>query len=152
MGGVQQGVASMRATLMVHDKWVPIEKMDAKAATAYGGSGASAYFEKRSQDPERAKRLATVRSNLGAALEATYGKRTGLVALRLKAGLSQAELATRLETQQPSIARWERNPQAMSAQNMIALAKALGVSSSEVIAAIENQQEIKSTVPEHATA
>lgn len=86
---------------------------------------------------------------LGQALETTYGKRTGLLALRMQAGLSQTELAQRMGTHQPSIARWERAPMSMSAQNMNAMAIALGVPAVDVFTAIQEQSEIVIKAAEH---
>lgn len=135
--------------MMVHDKWVPLDSLDDDPAILNGGSEAGEFFARRRQDPLRAARLSSARKKLGQALEATHGKRMGLVALRMKSGLSQTELAQRMKTQQPSVARWERSPQTMSVQNIGAMASALGVNALEVFSAIQEQQEIMSKVAEH---
>lgn len=142
----------MRATMMVHDKWVPLDSLADDPAILNGGTEAGEFFARRSRDPVRSARLASARKKLGQALEATYGQRTGLVALRMKAGLSQTELAQRMQTQQPSVARWERSPKTMSFQNMEAMAVALGVSAVEVFTAIQKQREIENKVVEHEAA
>lgn len=142
----------MRATMMVHDKWVPLDPLADDPAILNGGTEAGEFFARRSRDPARAARLASARKKLGQALEATHGQRTGLVALRMKAGLSQTELAQRMQTQQPSVARWERSPKTISFQNMEAMAAALGVSAVEVFTAIQEQREIENKVAEHEAA
>ena len=152
LGSIQQGVATMRATMMVHNKWVPLDTLAGDPAILNGGTEAGEFFARRSLDPARAKRLATARKKLGQALQATHGPRTGLVALRMKAGLSQTQLAQRMQTQQPSVARWERSPKTMSFQNMQALASALGVPAGEVFSAIEEQHDTECDVAEHETA
>lgn len=142
----------MRATMMLHNKWVPLDALSDDPAIVNGGAEASDFFARRSKDPVRAARLATARKKLGQALEATHGKRTGLVALRMKVGLSQTELAQRMGTQQPSVARWERSPKTMSFQNIEAIAVALGVGAMEVFSAIQEQREFENKVVDHETA
>ncbi|APW48670.1 helix-turn-helix domain-containing protein [Rhodoferax antarcticus] len=137
---------------MLNNKWVSIDPLADDPAIKNGGAEASEFFARRIRNPARAQRLAAARSKLGQALEATYGKRTGLVALRLKLGLSQTELAKRMDTQQPSIARWERAPSTMSHQNMTAMAQALGVDAVQVFLAIQEQREIELKVEEHEAA
>lgn len=152
IGSVQLGQVTMRATMLVHNKWVPLDTLDEDPAILNGGTEASEFFARRSRDPARAKRLEEARNKLGVALDATYGRRAGLVGLRLKQGLSQAELARRLGTQQPSIARWERSPQSMSVENVSAMAGALGVDAIEVFTAIQQQREIEYSAVEHESA
>lgn len=91
--------------MLVDNKWVSLDAMADEPAIRNGGSEAGEFFARRSRDPARAARLTNARRKLGQALEVTYGQRTGLVALRLKPGLSQTELANRMQTQQPSVAR-----------------------------------------------
>lgn len=152
MGSVQHGRATMRATMLVRDKWVPLDPLADDPAILNGGTEAGEFFSRRSRDPVHAARLVTSRKKLGQALEATHGKRAGLVALRMKAGLSQTELARRMQTQQPSVARWERSPKTMSVQIIESMAVALGVGATEVFSAIQEQREIESKVAEHEAA
>lgn len=152
MGSVQCGRATMHATMLLNDKWVPFDPLADDPAILNGGTEAGEFFARRSRDPVRAARLATSRKKLGQALEATHGQRTGLVALRMKAGLSQTELAQRMQTQQPSVARWERSPKTMSVQIIESMAAALGVVAVEVFSAIQEQREIENKVAEHETA
>lgn len=142
----------MRASLQVHSKWVDIDQLAEDPAILNGGTEAGEFFARRRRDPERAARLLKARKKLGQALDATYGSRVGLVALRMKAGLSQTELAQLIQTQQPSVARWERSPEKMGYETMEAWAKALGIDTMEVCAAIKAQLEAKSTVEAHETA
>jgi DNA-binding XRE family transcriptional regulator len=60
-----------------------------------------------------------------------------LSALRLAAGLSQAELAEKMEMVQPNIARLEKRPGDPSLSTLQKLAIVLGVDIREVIAAVE---------------
>ncbi len=53
--------------------------------------------------------------------------------MRLCAGLSQEKLAELMGTQQPNIARMEKDPSGMQAITVIKLAKALGVDPLEVL-------------------
>ncbi len=142
----------MRATMLVHHKWVPLDPLADDPAVVSGGTEASEFFARRSRDPVRAVRLATARKKLGQALEATHGQRTGLVALRMKAGLSQTELAQRMGTQQPSVARWERSPEKMGFETIEAWAHALGVDTMVVCAAIKAQREVRNTEEAHEAA
>ncbi|MDB5937938.1 MAG: hypothetical protein JWP77_302 [Polaromonas sp.] len=143
MGSVQHGHATMIATMLVHDKWVPLDPLADDPAILNGGTEAGEFFVRRSRDPARAARLSTARKKLGQGLDATYGGRTALVALRMKAGLSQTELAQRIGTQQPSVARWERSPEKMGYETIEAWANSLGVDTMDVCAAIKAQRQIE---------
>lgn len=60
-----------------------------------------------------------------------------LSSLRLSAGLSQAELADKMDMKQPNIARLEKKPGDPSLSTLQKLASVLGVDIREVIAAVE---------------
>jgi ribosome-binding protein aMBF1 (putative translation factor) len=60
------------------------------------------------------------------ALEPEYALAGALIAARLKAKLSQKELARRMNTTQPMIARMERGRQPPSTATLLKLAKATG--------------------------
>jgi DNA-binding transcriptional regulator YiaG len=111
----------MRTTLMVDDKKLDIGQLDQAPALLVGDTDAAEFFARRNRKPAHAARMSAATMKLGQALESTYGKHTGLLALRMKAGLSQTELAQRMGTHQPSIARWERAPMSKSGQNMKSL-------------------------------
>lgn len=152
LGSSQTGRAIVRATLFVHDKWVDINQLSSDPAILNGGTEAGGYFARRQRDPGRAARMAKARQKLGQVLDATYGERIGLAGLRFKAGLSQVELAKRMNTQQPSVARWERFPETMRYESIESLANALGVDPVEVFAAIKAQRQPKTTVETHELA
>lgn len=152
VGCAKAGHVTMRATMYMHDKWMDIDQLAEDPAILSGGTEAGEFFARRSRDPLRAVRLAKARQKLGHALDASHGLRAGLVALRMKAGLSQTELAQRMRTQQPSVARWERSPETMSFSTMEELAQALGIKTLEVCVAIDEQRQVKNDVPKHETA
>lgn len=149
LGVTQIGAVTMRATLMVDDKKLDIGRLDQAPALLVGDTEAGQFFARRHRNPAHAARMSAATMKLGQALEATHGKHTGLLALRMQAGLSQAELAQRMGTHQPSIARWERTPMTMSGQNMKAMAIALGVPAVDVFTAIQEQCEIVIKAVEH---
>lgn len=64
-----------------------------------------------------------------------------LSALRLAAGLSQSELAEKMDMKQPNIARLEKKPGDPSLSTLRKLASVLGVDIGEVIAAVEATNE-----------
>lgn len=127
--------------MSVDGKQVDLDPLSDDPAILNGGSEAGEFIRRRMRDPARAARISAARERLGTALEKTYQGKAGLAALRLKAGLSQTEVATRMGTQQPSIARWERNPKSMGYENMHAYAKALGFRATDVCAVIEDSQK-----------
>ena len=89
-------------------------------------------------DSEMAEHLTEARRNLAAELYADEPET--LSALRLAAGLSQAQLAERADTHQPYIVRLERG-QADPSTDMIArLAHALGVNDEQAFRAVRNQR------------
>lgn len=64
-----------------------------------------------------------------------------LSALRLAAGLSQSELAEKMDMKQPNIARFEKKPGDPSLSTLQKLATVLGVDIGEIIAAVEATNE-----------
>ena len=56
-----------------------------------------------------------------------------LVELRRKAGLSQEELASRLEVSRQAVSKWESGASDPSTMNLMALAKLFGVSAEELL-------------------
>ena len=57
-----------------------------------------------------------------------------LVGLRRKAGLSQEELASRLEVSRQAVSKWENGTSDPSTSNLIALAKLFDLSAEELLA------------------
>lgn len=97
-------------------------------------------------NPKRVAALAKARQRLGNWMGNEPSLQDmSLAALRLKAGLSQAELAERLNTSQPNVARMERMPNDPKISTVRAWAEALHVSVTEVLQAIENTYQMAHT-------
>ena len=90
-----------------------------------------AHAEAQPGGPER---MARARQRL---LQRLGGETRTLPALRLQAGLSQTQLAMVLGTTQAQIARYESKKQLPSAQHLVNLAAALGVSADRILQALE---------------
>jgi DNA-binding XRE family transcriptional regulator len=81
-----------------------------------------------------ASRLPEARRRVGRAL---YGGEASLAALRLRAGLSQAQLAEKIGSSQPHIARIERGQNDPSTDLVVRIARALGVSTADVFDGVQ---------------
>lgn len=145
-GSTETGIATFRAMLVKDGalESLPIDHTDPAIQT--GGLEVGEYLRRVERNPARAAAMARARQRLAQSINAstdTQGAATvncaSLAALRLQAGLSQAQLATRMGTHQPAIARWERNPSAMQHANMKAFAVALGCTVGAVADAIDKQ-------------
>lgn len=88
-------------------------------------------------DPRRTAFLAQARERLANTLYADEPET--LSALRLAAGLSQAQLAVKVSTSQPHIARIEKGQTDPSTDVIARIAQALGVDEARVYGAIRNQ-------------
>lgn len=99
-------------------------------------SPAARRREKLMRDP--AKRAAIIRARKKIAGELDDKSPFSLSKLRLSAGLSQAELADRLGTQQPAIARLEKGEVDPQLSTITKLAEALGTDVVTVISAINH--------------
>ncbi|MET4160497.1 DNA-binding XRE family transcriptional regulator [Marinobacterium sp. MBR-111] len=89
------------------------------------------------EDPSLHAEMQEARSWVG---EQYFGDKQSLKALRLKAGLSQIELAKKLETSQPQVAKLEKgevDPRLSTVQRLSAV---LGVSIGEVAAAMDGSK------------
>lgn len=106
------------------------------------------YIAQQEMNPVMAQAMERMRRKVGAAI--SNRPRSGVAALRFKAGLSQQQLADRMATQQPNIARWERQPEQMTVVTIRKLAGALEIDTQELFLAIENVNN--KTVKEHETA
>ncbi|WP_178113204.1 MULTISPECIES: helix-turn-helix transcriptional regulator [unclassified Pseudomonas] len=100
----------------------------------------SAFMERLERDPAHAKGLSEARSSVADALYPDDG--ITLKILRLKAGLTQTQLAAALETSQPHIARMEAGRQEPVMSTCRKLSKTLGVSLDIISSALERQAEI----------
>ena len=115
-----------------------------KAALPLRGIYVSERMARLERDPKKAAALARARGRLGQAAE--KGARPTISSLRLNAGLSQAQLAERLGTQQGNISRWEREPTELQVTTILRLAAALGVSDTvifEIVKAAVKEQAIE---------
>lgn len=92
-----------------------------------GGMELGQYLAQQERNPAMAAAMATMRQRI-AARHATCD----LATLRQRKGMSQAQLAAALETSQPDIARWEKDPAQMSARNIQRMAEALQVSEQDI--------------------
>lgn len=99
-------------------------------------------MERIEASPRRARAMQQARIKLSSAMASRNKGRNNLAALRLAAGLSQTQLATRMETQQSNISRWESDPSTMLVESVQKMARALGVDPSQVFAATILQPEV----------
>lgn len=83
-----------------------------------------------SEDPAFAKSMLKARQKLSGELRAS-----GLKAIRLNAGLSQAQLAQLIGTSQPHIARLEKSPESMYLDTAVKLSHALHIDLNEIASA-----------------
>jgi len=131
------GHLTIRATVYKNDCWQDLAGVVQKdPALSRGGVLAHDYMKAQEANPAMAAALQRIRARVGASAAGLPG--AGLAALRLKAGLSQAQLAQRLQTQQPSVARWERNPEQMTLPTIRQMAAALGVKEQAIFDVLAN--------------
>jgi len=98
---------------------------------------ASEYLARVEADPRKSAALARARGRAGQRV--SENEAISLTKLRLSAKLSQAQLALKLGTQQPNIARWERDPKNMTVETVFRFAEALGVEPTAVLEATRVQ-------------
>lgn len=112
-------------------RWTVVSSIRNQATLVYDatlGTNIKARIARLEKNPARAEALRLARQRLGRSLKAADdSEQQSLAALRLQAGLSQEKLAELMDTQQPNIARLERNPSNLQANTVMKLAKALGV-------------------------
>jgi ribosome-binding protein aMBF1 (putative translation factor) len=100
-------------------------------------SSFDSFLEEMEADPDMAGRMAEARKNMAATV---YGSEPiTLSALRLAAGLSQAQLAKKAQTSQPHIAKIERGQNDPSTDVIARIAQALGIDEVLAFQAIRNQ-------------
>jgi len=92
-------------------------------------------------DPQMSARLAAARRNLAAAV--LQDEEKTLRALRLNAGLSQDQLAARMNTAQSHIARIEQGKTDPGTDTIASLAEALGAKPEDVFAAVRAQRIVR---------
>lgn len=88
-------------------------------------------------NPLRAAAIAKGRQRLAKVADQRNPGFRPLSTLRLTAGLSQAELADKMDMKQPNIARFEKKPGDPSLSTLQRLAAVLGIDIGDVIAAVE---------------
>lgn len=97
-------------------------------------------------DPEMAAAISQSRSDLSDHLYA--GKPVTLSSVRLSAGMSQSQLAEKISTSQPHIARIESGKTDPSTDVIARLATALDKDESLIFTAIRNQRKLKEDIHE----
>jgi ribosome-binding protein aMBF1 (putative translation factor) len=114
------------------------------ASTSSGAADGFITSEDRSRklarDGRRSSAIERARQRMGAWLASEQADGAGLVALRLKAGLSQTELAKRLDMLQPNLSRLERGLVDPKLSTLQQLADVLGVDLGTVAAALMSQR------------
>lgn len=111
-----------------------------RTAAASRSKSLDSVVRRWERDPERSAELAQARKHLGRSLYADKGGT--LTSLRLASGLSQAQLAARMQTSQSYIARIERGQNDPTTDVVERIAVALGVESSVAFAAVRRQREL----------
>ena len=101
-----------------------------KASLPSRGIAISERAAKLERNPQRAAALAKARARLAGIAEERSAET--LTTLRLKAGLSQAQLAQKVGTKQSNVSRWEREPKELQVTTILKLAAALGVSDAKI--------------------
>lgn len=145
MQSVAVGEVTFRMTLIRSDVSVVVEDSTLDPAIARGGMEASAYLAKLELDPEMAAAMRSMRKQL--AMVRTQNEACSLSILRMRAGLSQAQLATAMETSQPNIARWEKDPEQMTAKSIRRMANVLQVKEQAIHDAMQPENSLAA---EHA--
>lgn len=105
------------------------------------GISATERSARISSNPLRAAAIMKGRQRLAKVVEQLNPGLRPLCALRLSAGLSQAELAEKMDMKQPNVARLEKKPGDPSLSTLQKLATVFGVDVREVIAAVEAANE-----------
>lgn len=146
MGSVATGQVTFRTTLVRNHQLVVVEDSQTDPVIAKGGMAADQYLAKQERNPKMAAALRAMRMRL-AAERSKHGAPT-LPVLRQRAGLSQTQLAAAMETSQPNIARWEKDPEQMTAKTIKRMAAILQVREQAIHDAMTPQPQ---AVVEHGT-
>lgn len=144
LGCVEMGTATFRVMVSkFNGSWALVDGLDADPSIRSGGYELGDYLRRQGRNPLRAAGLAKARQRLAQSVsaQAEASKPSSLSALRLQAGLSQSQLAQKMGTQQPAVARFEKDPSVMQYATMSAIARALGCKVGDVADIITNQIE-----------
>jgi ribosome-binding protein aMBF1 (putative translation factor) len=113
-----------------------------KASLPVGGTRVSDRMARLESNPKRAAALARARAKLGAV--SARDLHPTLASLRLRAGMSQSQLAQKMGTKQGNVSRWEADPTTMQVLTIMRLAEALGVDDAAIF------EIVKASVKESA--
>ena len=144
LGCVEMGTATFRVMVnKPNGTWAALSDLTADPAILAGGHELGDYLRRIERNPKRAAGLAKARMRLAQSMatQAMTEQPASLAALRLQAGLSQTQLAEKMGTKQPAIARFEKDPSAMQYPTMSAIAKVFGCQVGDVANIIAAQTE-----------
>lgn len=147
LGNAATGAVTFRTTLLRHDKMVVLEDSQTDPVLARGGMGLKQFLAQQERNPAMAAALASMRQRVAA-----RHAMCSLATLRQRKGLSQSQLAAALETSQPNIARWEKDPEQMTAKSIQRMAAALQVSEQDIHNAMKSPSsaQVLATQADHA--
>lgn len=145
MGCIATGEVTFRTTVVRNDRLLVVEDSQSDPVIDCGGVEVGQFLAEQERDPEMAAAMAAMRKRIAA--ERSKHAPLTLAVLRQRAGLSQAQLAAATETSQPNIARWEKDPEQMTAKSIRRMAAALHVKEQDIHDAMGHQPQM---VPEHA--
>lgn len=149
MGSVATGYVTFRTTLIRNHQILVVEDSQADQANRVitkDGIEVSQYLAQQERNPKMAAALKAMRMRL--ATERNKYAAPTLSVLRQQAGLSQAQLAVAMQTSQPNIARWEKDPEQMTAKSIKRMAAILKVKEQAIIDAMIHPSQ---TAVEHAS-
>ena len=139
-------MVQMRATIYHHDKWVDLDSLSADPALSQNGILAEDFLLKQESNPVMSEALAKMRMKLGTAMANRVTPVCGIAALRMQKGFSQHRLAELMETQQPNIARWEKNPEQMTYSTLKKYAACLGIKEQVLFDTVEKNNSSMDTL------
>jgi ribosome-binding protein aMBF1 (putative translation factor) len=133
LGGSHNAIYGLKITPV----FITMDRHVIAEGIAKRGISASDSSPRIKNNPLRAAAIVKGRQRLAKVAEHLNPGFRPLSALRLASGLSQAELAEKMNMKQPNIARLEKSPGDPSLSTLRKLAGVLGVEVGQVIAAVE---------------
>ena len=142
--GYTTGVGGLPFVMWINNQVQIVQQIldPAPRSASVGFVTAAERGRKLAKDSRRSAALQRARQRVGNWMASEQLEGSGLVALRLKAGLSQTELARRLDMQQPNLSRLEKGLVDPKLSTLQQLAEALGVDLGSVAAAVALQRQI----------